>query len=297
MKKYLLITALLSILFIKGFAQPGFRFADSTAQWNILEYNYGWFPYPNNYFTTIYNTGQDTTIQSVSYQAIIGAGNTYFLRRDSLNRIYQYNSDTSEYLLYDFGKVKGDTIHNLSDSWLPSYTAVVDSVDSIFISHWRKRVMVAVGWQGGGMNGNDVWIDGIGSLSSHLLHPSTEHLIVDSPDWTLLCYFENADLLYHDDFYDTCNYNSPLSVEETESIFRLTLSPNPATTQITLQSENRFPSSTNFQLFDITGQLVLQKALTDKTNLIPVAALSKGMYLYRIISPGHSSASGKLAIE
>ena len=298
MKNYLLTTALLSILFLRGFTQSDFRFADSTAQWNILEHQFGWFPiYPDLYTTYIYQAKKDTVVNSISYQAISGDGILYLLRKDSFSRIYQYYTDTSEYFLYDFGKTTGDTIHQLNHTWIQAYAAIVDSVDSVYIGHWRKRMYVTVGWEGGFVIGNDVWIDGIGSVSSHLLHPSSEQLVVDGPEWSLLCYFENASLLYHDDFYDTCTYNSPLSVNEVENNFRLNLSPNPATTQITLQSENNFPSSATFQLFDVGGQLVLQQALIDKTNLISLAVLSKGMYLYRMISPGHPSASGKLAIE
>ncbi len=298
MKKYLLTTALLSILFLRGFTQSDFRFADSTAQWNILEHQFGWFPiYPDLYTTYIYQAKKDTVVNGISYQAISGDGILYLLRKDSLSRIYQYNTDTTEYLLYDFGKQTDDTIHQLSHDWISGYMAIVDSVDSVYLGRWRKRMYVGVGWEGGFISAYDVWIDGIGSISSHMLHPSSEQLVVDGPEWSLLCFFENASLLYHDDFYDTCTYNSPLSVNEVENNFWLNLSPNPATTQIALQSEKGFPSSTNFQLFDVTGQLVLQQSLTDKTNLIPVAPLSKGMYLYRIISPGHSSASGKLTIE
>lgn len=102
-------------------------------------------------------------------------------------------------------------------------------------------------------------------------------------------------------YYDSTFLNFTVTVSSSINTVALNrnviLSPNPATKQITIQSESDFPPATTFQLFNLTGQMVLQKTLTDKTNQIPLYHLSKGMYLYRLVSPGHQPVSGKLAIE
>ncbi len=284
MKKYLLLL-LISVSVNGLFAQTDFRFADSTAQWNVVLYYDTWLPYPDYYLTLVFLSESDTVLAGVSYQNISG----HFMRRDTANRIYKYQTDTSEVFLYDFGVNKGDTIYNLqNDENLQTYTAIIDSVDSVYIGHWRKRIFIGPY--------PDIWIDGVGSIYSHFLHPETEFLTVDGPDWWLLCYFENSQLLYHDPFIDTCIYNSATGIKEkVQNLFHLF--PNPATTSVTIQSETNLPEKTSFQLFDITGRMVLQKQLTGATNRVELNEVSKGMYLYQVVSSSQKISAGKLVVQ
>jgi uncharacterized delta-60 repeat protein len=77
--------------------------------------------------------------------------------------------------------------------------------------------------------------------------------------------------------------------------------PNPATTTLSLQSENSFPPLTTFQLFDITGRMVLQQELSGNTNRIDVSAVSRGMYLYNVLRQAQHDTerlgAGKVIIE
>jgi hypothetical protein len=43
--------------------------------------------------------------------------------------------------------------------------------------------------------------------------------------------------------------------------------------------------------------MVLQKPLADKANRVELEGLSKGMYLYTVVSKGEKAGSGKLIIE
>jgi hypothetical protein len=278
---------LLSVLLFsaKGFSQTDFRFADSTAKWNVLMYYHAWLPYPDYYLTLVFKSEADTAFNGVSYQNISG----HFVRRDTANRIYKYRTDTSEFFLYDFGAEKGDTIYNLqSDENLSTYTAIVDSVDSVYVGHWRKRMFLSPY--------PDTWIDGLGSLHSHFLHPETEMLTVDGPDWWLLCYFENSQLAYHYEPIDTCIYNSATAIPAIEKN-QIHVSSNPATTHLAIQTETNLPAQTTFQLFDLTGRMVLQKPLTEKTSRVEFNGLSKGMYLYQVSSPQQKLGEGKVVVE
>jgi hypothetical protein len=78
---------------------------------------------------------------------------------------------------------------------------------------------------------------------------------------------------------------------------QINISPNPANTSLTIQSENNFPLHTTFQLFDITGRMILRQELADKTNRIDVSSLSRGMYLYSVIGEKQTLGAGKVIIE
>ncbi|MES2620546.1 MAG: T9SS type A sorting domain-containing protein [Bacteroidota bacterium] len=79
--------------------------------------------------------------------------------------------------------------------------------------------------------------------------------------------------------------------------FAIRISPNPATTSVTLQLEQTPSSSTTFQLFDVTGRMILQKSLTETTNRVELSGVSKGMYLYNVQSDKERLGAGKLIVE
>jgi hypothetical protein len=80
-----------------------------------------------------------------------------------------------------------------------------------------------------------------------------------------------------------------------QSAIRIT--PNPASTIFTLQSENTFPPQTSFQLFALSGRMVLQQEIKEKTNRIDISGLSKGMYLYSVLKEKERMGEGKVIIE
>ncbi len=283
MKRYLLLL-LISITTSTLFAQTNFRFADSTAQWNVLSTSTGGTTPPGQTSTTVYSIEGDTIIRGIHYQNI----DNVFLRRDSINRIYEISYiDTNDFLLYDFSKQAGDTI--IASRQEP---CVVDSVDSVFLVHLRKRMFVnyySIAFL-------DVWIDEIGSLRSFHKPKLTIPHIPEDPSIQLLCFFEKNQLLYHNPVYDTCVVNSIVGIAELQKD-EIQIFPNPTTNLITIQSETNFPPQTIFQLFDITGRMVLQKQLTDKTTQVELDEVSKGIYLYNITALENKMGSGKLVVQ
>lgn len=71
--------------------------------------------------------------------------------------------------------------------------------------------------------------------------------------------------------------------------------PNPATGLVQVQLPNNIPAT--FELTDLTGRAILTELLNSNTTTIPVAGISKGMYVYNIRSHGQRIGSGKLLIE
>src|SRR4051812_47225617 len=92
-------------LFFDNRSQSDFRFADSTAQWNVLGTTSAWC-LCLNYGTEHFAVAGDTVIGNKQFQNL----QTAFIRKDSTGKVYKHNShDTIEYLIYDFSKQAGDT--------------------------------------------------------------------------------------------------------------------------------------------------------------------------------------------
>lgn len=296
-----LISGLFFLLFLPALkAQTDFRFADSTAQWNVLTTTFLMMgPYDYYYSTQSYYVEKDTFFNNHAYQKIYpsNSGRT-FLRKDSVSRVYLFNTwDTAEYLLYDFSQQSSDTILLAVDKWRSGY-CIVDSVDSVNIIYPRKRMFVTYHFDA---SGPDIWIDGIGSLNSNFLGLSDGLVCCDGPGYSLLCFYEKDSLLFHDSsltascFLDSSTYNS---VEQVNEKIAVRINPNPSSADyVIIQSETSLPEQTNFQLFDVTGRMILQRPLFDKVSHVELDGVSKGLFLYAIASNGQKISSGKLAVQ
>lgn len=76
----------------------------------------------------------------------------------------------------------------------------------------------------------------------------------------------------------------------------LKLYPNPATTRATVEVE-LFAAGMVLELYDITGRKVQVSELAATTSTVDVGALSKGVYMYKIISATETLAAGRLVVE
>ncbi len=280
-----LLSALLLFLFVPALkAQVSFKFADSTAQWNLV----GWDYISGPIHTRMHTVSYDTIIQGESFQKIGPA----FFTMDSMQKVYLHNAyNSSTNLIYDFGKQRGDTV-KLYDN----FYAVVDSVDSVTIGISRKALFVSY-YDSLCTLGKDVWVFGIGALHSgpfYLPMPC----MWEVPPTYLLCYFEKEQLLFHNSNFASCNENAPLASYILQNLKYVRVFPNPVSDQvITIQSETSFPVQTTFHLFDVTGRMVLEKHLYDKVPRIELDGINKGLYLYSINSAGQKISSGKLAVQ
>ncbi len=71
------------------------------------------------------------------------------------------------------------------------------------------------------------------------------------------------------------------------------VSPNPATSTITLQTTQ----SGSFSITDMLGRTLLSQSVTDAKTTLFIAHLPAGVYAYRFIAKGGGSANGKLFIN
>lgn len=295
-------TLLLLIWCSLASAQTDFRFADSTAQWNVLESEYYFFG-GGGQFTFSYLVGNDSVVNGYSYQSILcmsGSGlflyqdSIMLIRRDSLGRVYRrFHSDTSDMLIYDFSKGKGDTVVLLVPQlvYFGGLVCSVDSTDSIVIGHSRKRMFIT--YSGSGWN-SDVWIEGIGSTKSIWISPGWERGAVDGPSYSLLCFSESNILRYQADGFNTCFVDTSWSSVENASVLPTKVYFTGESILVELESAGL---GMCFSLYDLTGRILLQKQLTEQTARVDVSNIARGVYVYSIQSAGQKIKTGKLMME
>jgi hypothetical protein len=301
MKKILLL-AFLALTF-NSFSQTTFRFADSTAVWNQCHASFYEGPQGTwaTYQTNVYRVSGDSVLYNKTYQKIIPGYPSYeaeyaLIRKDSSSKVFLFDPDIlSDRMIYDFGLNEDDTLRLFKPASFfegeDTIKFVVDSTDSVTYGTLRKRMFVrCVSGNYCGWFSNDILVEGIGSLSSHLLSPYIyEFLVIPGDAFNLLYFEENG---------NTYNFSSGCTVGVSElSSDNIKIAPNPATSHLTLQLQQTPSVSTIFQLFDLTGRLLLQKPLTEKETRVDVSDVSKGMYLYQLTSAQQQISSGKLVVE
>jgi hypothetical protein len=287
----------LLIIMLVGYsasAQTNFRFADSTAQWNVLETGNALWCACYSYSTTSRMALGDTVIGSYNYQIISG----YFIRRDSVGRVFEYFSN-SEKILYNFSLQAGDTLElgNYFDYSYLNVTAYIDSTDSIMIDYPRKRLYLHyVGLNGGTFQ--DIWIEGIGSMWSDFLFPGVEQMYFDGPTYGTRCFFEHDTLKYPQLINWNCTYDTVIYLDINASdINVLSLSPNPVTqSQFTVTLSETPKPNTAFVLYDAVGSLVRREELNSINQTIYTSGLANGMYTYAITVGDNKMSTGKLVL-
>jgi hypothetical protein len=266
-------TALLFVCYYFVFSQSNFRFADSGSVWNVIDEPFSCLGPPGaicyQTFTTVYQS--DTLISGKWYQNL----SDNYLREDSLQRVYSFVGD-SDYLIYDFGKVAGDTINEKAAN--EPLTIFVDSVDTVFIVHPRKRMFVKYsGYL------NDIWIDGIGSLYTNFLYPGGSALLADVGIDSLLCYSVNNELFYQLPDYHVCSVDTVIwaDVNEISANNSLSLSPVPAFNQLNINSAG--VPIISIALYSIAGTLVKQIKQAVSTSIsINISSFSPGVYIAQV---------------
>lgn len=301
MKKLLLLFCL---SFISGnvFSQNYVPFPDSSAQWNV---KFGWYGSPNWGVdeTAIFFIDGDTLISGNIYSKIflyhggpaIDTSNSYYVGaiREQNKKIFfriipnpwtsppamEYyptncnsQSDTADFLLYDFNLIVGDTIRN-------GFTVfVINSIDSVLVqSTYRKRFNISnnnIMWT----NLYEEWIEGIGSTRGILDATCPEN------PWghrALVCYQSNS-ISYitqyaYQRFGGNC-YSNTTGLNELFSSDIFTLSPNPFHNFITIKNNQQ--KDLSITIFSSIGEVV-QRATLIKEGVatINLSGLAAGIYL------------------
>ena len=202
------------------------------------------------------------------------------IREDANRKIFLTDFSTAEKLLYDFSSTNiGDTI--VRSSYL--CFGIISSIDSVQLDNgqWRKRyTTTACGWP----SQISYVIEGIGSNYDLIQGPNSGEYV----SWSLRCFHQNNSLVY---IYDTASTAScymnylHTGIDEQQNKFSFLISPNPFSTQTTLQANRNLQNAT-LTVYNSFGQEVKQiKNISSQSITLQRDNLPSGLYFIRLTIP------------
>jgi hypothetical protein len=281
MKKYLIGLSL--ILSVNGLSQY-FPTMDSDPVWNVLYWDDAQTGYGH---TETLSFVDDTLHCGKTYEILKDNNNSYFLRTDSIKTFIKFDleCDSIEYLLYDFGLNKGDTVYvPFMIHWgsIDTIPVKIDSIYQMLYNGIQRTEMKVLYSPEGGFDffRSMKWISGIGS-SFHPIYST--HYPVDYAEisFNLLCFDSLNINLYKDAYYNTCDttFNGWIGIDNSQIQSNFFVYPNPTSNLILIYGLNNIDSY-NVQIIDINGRVVM-RYVADK-NFIDLSGIQCGLY-YLII--------------
>ena len=284
MKKIkLLFLLLLSSVGLHG--QEYIPLIDTTRTWNVAEIQ----PHGGGASNYEYFFGDTISIDEALYVKVKSRFPDKtdlhgYMREDTASKKVYYRSiyDDESTLLYDFSLEEGDTVQLYGD---PGQKYTVLQVDSIELLNgdFRKRWVFSIQFY----HTNAVWIEGIGNTTIYLLNSGD--LDGSTIETVTLCCYENEELVYMNDTYNTC-YLDWVNVSET-NIETIKVYPNPARDHITISAESG--AKLKVHMYNILGRLILKQQIENHES-IDISHLDPGLIFVRIIDIENNVASFKI---
>jgi hypothetical protein len=230
------------------------------------------------YTTHSFHIGSDTVLNSKIYNVLIDTLYNYaghysntagYIREDIQSKktyfLSKYAKD--EILLYDFSLAMGDVI-KVKTIWGSEYDTV-SKIDSI-VYMGQKRLTITLT---NGYNSLD-WIEGIGSKQGFLY--------TNYYPGTLLCLTSYSELLYKNDAgYDDCIIALYEKIDDVPIQNKVKIYPNPASDYIKVEKDKTIES---IKILDLYGHVLAQYKPNQKSYVISLSPLDKGLYLINIDS-------------
>nr|NQU91223.1 T9SS type A sorting domain-containing protein [Bacteroidota bacterium] len=194
---------------------------------------------------------------------------------------YFMNLNLQEGMIYNFSACVGDTLQiwNSYQGNLPGEAIILDK-DSVLIGDtYRVRLSVMNILRGL----EEYWIEGIGSIEGLLF--SNYWLI--GIDYALLCFFENGELVYHNDEYSTCYYGLPTGIGDLSSSGDLIVYPNPVKNHH--QVFIRIPDNENIginklSIYSLSGSCIGSWQFYGNQYTLILSTLQSGYYIVELIN-------------
>ena len=307
MKKSLLVLfSIFCLVNVKAQTNIYHPFPDSSAFWQYQHVNYLYPPYYRD--QTRYGLDGDTTIKGNIYHKVYSLfdstiatpapnfHNTYYAGiRETAKKVYAIISpDTIEHLLYDFSLAIGDTIHY---NCYGIFSRVLSSIDSVLLLDGKYRKRYNFNGVGAG-TGQDVIIEGMGSdIGFGLFQPFVQGQCTCADGYEFTCFKQNDTARYVDNpLCNRCFCTFLTTVNEIEKQYISNISPNPFSSQTTLQFDKNISEAT-LQIYNVVGQQVKQiKNVSGQIITIQRANLPSGLYFVNIMQENKIVSSNKLII-
>ncbi len=303
MSKILKITTLLlMITFGKiSFSQPYQKMLGETNEWNVY---YGFIGAGE---THVWTTTFDTIINSNVYKAVRDY-NTYgwmgLIKEDTLLKKTYYRNcdpfnllldcDTTDFLLYDFGKSIGDTVV-VYDAYLYQQTSLI--LDSITIDTILSANRIFNLHRIGSLS-SIKWIEGVGSMTGleNNLNAPGEHSH-DGILYYLLCAYKDSSQTFQISssffpFPPTCSLFVEVENIEGQNKLAVLIFPNPVEESLNVSLSNKFAIQ-NISLMTLSGKILIQ-TIQPK---ISVSHLSEGLYFVRVEFTNGQQVVRKIVIQ
>lgn len=267
--------------------------------WSVLDDFEYVHVHPNDPYSysksTWYKIGEDTTIHEVGYKKLMKSTDPnhenwqpegHFLRQEG-DQIYSKDGANTETLLYNFGMAIGDSMET---EIYPrtKYISILDSIGDTTMNNTTRKIYylrefpkVYSGWKT-----QEIWIEGIGSITDGLLRHTEFGLTGANHGYQLLCFHQNETLIYQSQDFDNCYINISDGVSEklTKPDF-LKLFPNPTNGQLIVEVNQPFSSDASIEILSLTGRIIkTQNSLQKGENIIDLSNISAGTYFVRLKS-------------
>lgn len=261
---------ILLFLFIGGLNAQNFHFPDSAAVWPVLSWKYyisGDSVYNNMNYKKI-NFTYDSTLQTGYVR--------YLLREDTLKRqvFYLDPFDNIDKLLYDFSLSENDTVTIYNDP-IGSVALKVDSIDQILIAG-QQRKLLKLSPVNNFRNRFEYWIEGIGSSKGLFESGFSSIIAVDIPEFVLLCFHQDGELLYKDTEFNSCYLSTTHINSLKPELTHFNFYPNPVIHNLQIEADNIV---TNYLIRSITGEVILVGNPETNNFNIDVSYLQAGTYI------------------
>lgn len=279
MRSKLLLIITVSFLLSSIHAQTYEPLVAPYKMWVVYRANY--YP-PGTGRTLAYKIAEDSvSIDDEYWHRILKAEDSLYsqwsiyayIREE--NRIV-YLKDSYADILYDFHLGPGDTCFNADSEIM---YLIEDTLTGYFAG--RDRFAQVIKDRG------DTLFTGSGSKRGGLLGP--EYYQLTGADYTLVCYYENDSLLYHNPDFTRCYIDNTSSTEDLKENDEIKIYPDPVDEKLFI--ETKIP--VRLILYDLNGKKVLSAELHRGTNIFQTGTLSPSVYICRILS-GKETVSYKL---
>lgn len=301
MKKLTNLVVLL-ILTINISAQYNPQLIDTTKHWSIADqpcpgcggilYSY----YIKFQGDTLINSTVYTKVLK-SYDEFMEDWELYGLIREEDNKYYLRNLVNEEGLVYDFTINTGDTVTINNPFGFMPLEASITSIDSVFIepaNEYRKRITL---YEYENFGSEEIWIEGIGSLAGITESGCDISLLTGGHDYTLLCYYEEAELTYKDYLYPVCFYPIMGIYSNNQNEMNVSISPNPVINISYLKFDNPHKEKLTITIFNANGCLVKKHQVVSSTKLsIGASSYQKGVYFYQVIKENQQVYNSKFIV-
>ncbi|HKJ44010.1 MAG TPA: T9SS type A sorting domain-containing protein [Sunxiuqinia sp.] len=270
----------------------------SNNQWSVsddFEYVHVHPDDPYSYTqSTWYKIGADTTIHEIGYKKLMQSTDPnheswqpegHFLRQDG-EKIFSKDSTNPETLLYDFGLAIGDSMESEIHHPGPTYVSVLDSVKDTILNNSTRKIYYLTEFPKSdpGWKTQEIWIDGIGSITDGLLRQTFLGYTPSSHNYQLVCFHQSGNLIYQSSDFDNCYFDitDDVSEQRTDSdVFKLF--PNPTSGRLTVVINHVIPNDAQLEILSIAGKRIRVKTdLQERQSTLDLSGLSPGVYFIRL---------------